>query len=236
MKPYAGKQLWIWELQNCIHGDPVALCKAANVLGLSGLIVKAWDGGNYWLQFGKIIAAAHKAGLLVGAWGYSYGREIPGEVRAMTRALQAGADWFVIDAEIEYEALGGQRRAQALLDAISASRVSNATIGYSTFDLPEMHPDFPYETFSQRCHVCMPQVYWAERKQDPAVGLHNSLAQCARYGLPFAPTGDAYGASTPEQIKAFGLAAKAAGLPGISFWSWQHATAGMLDAIKGIQI
>jgi hypothetical protein len=153
----------------------------------------------------------------------------------METALHAGADWFVIDAEVEYEKPTGAALATELLEAIFRSRVKNATIGFSTFDLPQEHPGFPYEVFAKRCHVFLPQIYWADRNQQPAEGLRNSLVQSARFAMPIAPTGDAYGKATAEQVKAFGEAVKAAGLPGVNYWSWQHATPEIFEAIKGIQ-
>ena len=226
--------MWIWYLDQILKGDTTAICARAKQLGLSGLIVKAWDGGDYWLQFNKIIAAAHKAGLLVAAWGYSYGKEIPGEIRAMERALSAGADWFVIDAEVEYEAAGGRQRAGQLLDAVSVSKVSDATFGYSSFGIPELHPGFPWDVFSHRCHVAMPQIYWGEFGMAPDMALQESINQFSKFGLPAAPVGQAYGSVAPAEITAFGKAAWKIGCPGQSFWSWQHATAAMLTAIKNI--
>lgn len=120
MNPWEGKQLWIWELEQC--GTPQDVVNKAAALGLTGLIVKGWDGGNYWSQIEQIIQPAHDAGLLIGAWGYSYGTNVTGEVAAAKRCLDAGADWLIIDAEAEYEQYPD--RADSVLEALNHSAVA----------------------------------------------------------------------------------------------------------------
>ena len=235
-KPWQGKQMWIWELQNCLGGDVAAIVSKAKDLGLSGLIVKAWDGASYWSQIEKIIGPAHAAGLLVAGWGYSYGTNIPGEVAAMEKAIKAGADWLIIDAEVEYENVSGRVRAISLFNALAASPAGNATIGFSSFAFPESHPGFPWDVFAGHCQVNLAQIYWGEFKLSPDAALARCLSQNAKYGLPVAPVGQCYGTITPAEITAFGAAAKTAGCSGLSFWSWQHAADTMFQAIKDINL
>lgn len=44
---WKGKHFWIWEMSRCENGKVDVLVKRAVELGLSGLIVKAWDGSRY---------------------------------------------------------------------------------------------------------------------------------------------------------------------------------------------
>lgn len=233
--PWEGKQMWIWELDKVPGGSAAAIVSAAEGLGLTGLLVKAWDGARYWRQFDRIAAAAKAAGLTVGAWGYSYGNKIAGEIAAMERAAAAGAGWLVIDAEIEYENSAGKTIADALFAGIAASSgLSSLKLGYTSFGIPSYHPSFPWSTFSAHCHVVLPQVYWGDFRMAPSKALARSLSDNSGYGLPVSPVGQSYGSVTAEEITAFGAAAKAAGCPGISFWSWQHATDAMLTAMKEV--
>jgi len=235
-KPWDGKQFWIWELDQCSGGDVGAIVAAAKSAGLSGLIVKAWDGSNYWSQIERIVGPARKAGLAVGAWGYSYGQNIQGEAGAMQRAVAAGPDWLVIDAEIEYESATGRAAATALFDALEAASLSNCLLAYTTFALPEYHPQFPYDLFSRHCQVALPQVYWGDMGMAPDAALKRCLSAHAGYGLPVAPVGQSYGAVTQAEILTFGNIAESSRVPGISFWSWQHATGAMCEAIKTIPL
>ncbi len=234
VKPYSGKYLWIWNLSQC--GDPAVVVETAKRLGCTGIAIKAWDGADSedWLpQLQQIVTIAHDVGLLVAAWGYSYGSNITGEVAAMVEAVNAGqADWLIIDAETEYEQSYGAQMASELLDQLVESSIHNATFGLTTFALSALHPEFPYSTFARHVHVLMPQVYWADAGYAPDVMLEESLAQLSKYGLPLAPIGQAYGTATPAQIATFGKVA--AGQPGISFWSLDSATVEMLEAIRNI--
>ena len=135
-QPWEGKHVWIWVLSQA--GPVNHLIRRAVDLGLSGILVKAWDGGTSGLfleQLRQIIEPAHDAGLSIGAWGYSYGNNISGEVRAMEKALSAGADWLVIDAEDEYESREGKYKALQL--GLQATRAlgTGVVLGYTTCSL-----------------------------------------------------------------------------------------------------
>lgn len=153
----------------------------------------------------------------------------------MQKAVAAGPDWLVIDAEVEYESTSGAAMATALFNALAASSIAGATFGYSSFGIPSYHTAFPWGVFSAHCQVAMPQVYWGEFGLAPAAALSKSLSDCASYGLPVAPAGQCYGSVTADEILAFGATAVDAGLPGISFWSWQHASDALFEAIKKLE-
>ncbi len=230
--PWEGKHIWIWILTQA--GPPDHIIRRAVNMGLSGLLVKAWDGGTSGLfldQFKQIIQPARDAGLIIGAWGYSYGNNIAGEGKAMLKAVNAGADWLVIDAEHEYEGREGRNKALEL--GIEATRVigNQVPLGYTTFALPQYHDTFPYREFSSFCSVCLPQVYWGLMN----LSLDEVFAMCLRglekFKLPIAPVGQSYGEVTPGEIIRFSKLAKANNLEGISYYDWQHATEAQLDAV-----
>lgn len=231
--PWVGKQMWIWELDLVKKGNVGDIIAAAKDLGLTGLLVKAWDGSRYWTQLDRIAGAAGSAGLTVGAWGYSYGNNISGEIQCMERAVRSGADWLVIDAEIEYENRNGPQKAASLSSAISSSAtLKNVKLGYSTFALPAYHSAFPYREFSAFCDVTLPQVYWGDFGMSPEDSLRDCVRQYGQFGLPVAPVGQSYGSIRSGEITRFIKTAGELGLPGISFWSWQHANEAMLNNIK----
>lgn len=229
-----GKHFWVWEMNKCEGGKAELLVKKAVELGLTGLLVKAWDGSRFWPQFSRLVAPARSAGLIVAAWGYSYGNNIAGEIAAMSQAAAAGCDWLVIDAEKEYEGDDGKKKAVSLLNAVKSASFKDVVLGYTTFAFPSLHRRFPYEIFSSRCSVVLPQVYWKEFGMSPEQALQRCVEELQPYGLSIAPIGQAFGNVSPEEIRVFGRAARALGLLGISFWSWQHATDEMRQAIKGL--
>lgn len=231
-KPWSGKHMWIWMLNQTAPPDQI-LRRSEN-MGLSGLLVKAWDGGSSGLfleQLLQIVKPAHDAGLFVGAWGYSYGNNIAGEVKAMEKAFQAGADWLVIDAEDEYETREGKNKALKLGIEVTRTFGPEAALGYTTFALPQYHETFPYQEFSSFCSVCLPQVYWGLIGMTPEEALAMSLRGLEEFKLPVAPVGQSYGEVTSDEIIRFSQLAMANGLEGISYYNWQHATEAQLNAV-----
>lgn len=226
MNPWEGKHIWIWQLDQC--KSPADVVSQAVALDLTGLIVKGWDGSNYWKQIELITEMAHKAGLIVSAWGYSYGKNPSGEAEAAKRCLNAGADWLVIDAEVEYE------RNPELADAVlQAFKNLGAILGYTSFGIPSYHGKFPWQKFSAACKVALPQVYWGDFKMAVDKALLKSLADLKKYGLTIMPVGQLYGDVTLNDIAKFADLCERAGLPGLSYWDWQHAGAEKLAAVGG---
>ena len=231
-KPWVGKHVWIWMLSQV--GPPEHIVRRAVDMKLSGLLVKAWDGGTSGLfldQLKQMLDPAHDSGLLVGAWGYSYGNNISGEVKAMQKALKAGADWLVIDAEDEYESREGAKRALSLGLELTQNLGAKVPLGYTTFALSQYHDSFPYAEFSSFCSVCLPQIYWGLMDFPLDEVFAMALRGLAKHKLPVAPIGQCYGEVTPGEIIRFSELARINDLPGISYYSWQHASENQLTAV-----
>lgn len=217
-KIWEGKHFFIWVLV----GSPHQVVAKAISCGISGLLVKAWDGREYWPQIEEIAPIARDAGLTMGAWGYSYGMNIPGEVDAMRRAVEVGgADWLIIDAEHEYERHPARYRVQWLGEKVVDLKVP---VALTSFGLPLYHTNFPWEDFAGFCQVVMPQIYWREFRKDPVDALEESLITLRRFGFrKIVPVGQAYGGVTVEEITRFVNACEEAGVPGVAFWEWFQA-------------
>jgi hypothetical protein len=228
VNPWEGKQIWIWELDRSGPVDQVV--SQAVSLGLAGLIVKGWDGAAFWPQIGEVAKGAHAAGLIVCAWGYSYGRDPAGEAVAARQAVAAGADWLVIDAEAEYEGAAGPAMADGLKAAFQGQFGHAVPIAYTSFGLPEYHSGFPFASFAW-CSVALPQVYWGEWGLSAVPALTSSLAGYRRFGLPVAPVGQLYGSVAARDIMSFLQVAANASCPGVSFFNWQEAGPGNLAAV-----
>jgi len=234
-RPLWGKGFWIWKLERCEGGNPQAIAEKAKSAGLAHILVKIADGsspynGDIW----PLVDTLRAAGIGVWGWQYTYGTD-PGPKEeaefAVSRVRQFGLDGFVIDAEVEYK--GHPERATEYMNALRDG-LPDIPIALSSFYLPDYHPEFPWREFLDKCDLSMPQVYWYTR--DPIEALEKSLAQHGRFGKPIFPTGAAYRmtdtSATPNQIQRFLEKAWDEGLPGVSFWSWQHATADMWEVIK----
>lgn len=231
---WAGKSMWIWELNKCESGNVSAIIANAKRAGLSSLIVKSHDGTEHWTQFSSnLVQAVHSAGLKIGAWGYCYGKNPEGEAHEAISALAMGADFYVADVEREFDSGSMWGAAERLMSAIKAG-AKGKPVGYTSFAMAQLHPGFPFSVFSKYADFTMPQVYWCDLQLPPATATHTSIAYYSKYGVPIVPIGQSYGPVTPAQITQFTNAC--AGLPGFSFWDYQHATTQMWDAVLGGQV
>jgi hypothetical protein len=239
--PGGSKQLWIYELDQC--GDPGWLVLYAKSTGVTGLVVKAWDGATYLPQCEQVIELAHACGLMVTAWGYNYGTNIPGEVAAMEQAVSSGkADALILDVEVEFDNAGGQALAEALITALKASKISYAGWGFTSFGLPSYHPQFPFEIFAKSSWGAFPQVYFGDFGLTPETALTRSVTQYTEYGVPIIPIGQAYSnpvvnyVANAADIQAFGAAAAGAKLQAIGIYSAQNMTLALFAAVKTINL
>src|ERR1039457_6032186 len=97
--------MWIWYLSASDGGQVTKIAAQAQAAGIKTLYVKSSDGGsNYWSQFSpQLVAEVHSLGLNICAWQYVYGSHPTEEAALGIRAVRAGADCLVIDAEVEYD-------------------------------------------------------------------------------------------------------------------------------------
>ncbi|MDP9441799.1 MAG: peptidoglycan-binding protein, partial [Actinomycetota bacterium] len=98
---------------------------------------------------------------------------------------------------------------------------------------------FPYDVIVPKFDAVAPMVYWMNR--DPGSDVANAIAYLSQFGKPVFPVGQAYdggpeggphGVPGRDQLIRFMQFAEQHGAPGVSFWSWQHATQEAWDAVR----
>jgi hypothetical protein len=248
-----GKGDWIWRVPESAVSlglastDVQGMINQAKAAGLKWITVKCGDRGNVWTQFNTdLINRAHAAGLLIFGWAYVYGgADTDAEINVALNALNLGADGFIIDAEIEYEAVGQKANATKYAGAIKAA-FPNRFLAHAPFPIISSHPAYPYVEFGTLCDAVMPQAYWADiggtayaatmvtRMNTEWNNWQNSLIGTRRNAIkPIVPIGQAYnsvkGNVDGPQIETFMAALKTIpapattrGFKGVSFWSFQH--------------
>jgi hypothetical protein len=221
-----GSGMWIWELPHSDGGDLDAIAARARAAGMATVFVKSSDAARVWAQFSpQLVQQLHDRGLRVCAWQFVYGSDPLGEAAAGTAAVAAGADCLVIDAETAYEGryAAAQRYVRALRGAIGAAY----PLGLTSFPYVDYHPGLPYSVFLApgAAQANLPQVYWKAIGGSVDAVSARTVAHNRIYGAPIVPLGQAYDAPAPADLQRFRAIWAGYGAGGMSWWSWQSASA-----------
>jgi hypothetical protein len=80
--------------------------------------------------------------------GILLGKDPAGEAEAALAALNLGADFYVADVGVELDKGSMATAAEKLMSAIKQG-AGGKPVGYTSFALPQYHPDFPFTVFSK---------------------------------------------------------------------------------------
>jgi Putative peptidoglycan binding domain len=229
---FQGLGMWVWEVGKSGGVDRIA--RQATASGIRTVFLKSGDGVNYWRQFDASVDALHASGLKVCGWQYIYGRRPVSEARVAARAVQRGADCFVVDAETEFE--GGRnsyegrtyRAARSYMRELRRLAGADYPIGMTSYAYVNYHSSFPYSAFLEQpngADVVMPQVYWKAFGVAVDRAMSRTAAWNAIYSTPIAPIAGTYKREPPPDITRFRCLAAAYDYPGASYWSFQHTSA-----------
>ena len=243
----AGKWVWVWNWRRCDGGDPAKIADRLRTAGCRGALVKAHDGPR-WFDQGRPwreIAAALKAeGMAAGGWAYLYGRDPAGEARLVSETVSYGdSDLFVLDVEAEFEGqpspTGG---AEELCHRVREQVGPDYPLYYSSFAIARYHRSFPYASFDKHCQGAAPQVYWNAFRWPVSQAVRWTYEDYAALGTPpqrLFPVAGLYSGRgvpypAPADVAAFAVQAARSGSPGISFWSYEHMSDEMWDAVRAV--
>ena len=231
-----GRSMWIWYLASSDGGSAPAISARAHAAGVGTLIIKSGDGTHYWSQFSpRLVRELRADGVHVCAWQYVYGTDPLGEADTAARAVGAGAQCLIIDAEADYE--GRYASAASYLRKLRRLVGSSYPLGLASFPYADYHPAFPYSVFlgPGGAQFDMPQMYWLELGLDVATVFRHTYAENRIYRRPIYPLGQTFGSPPAEEVRLFrGLAVRYGAL-GISWWdyAWTSA-AGFWPVISGL--
>jgi peptidoglycan hydrolase-like protein with peptidoglycan-binding domain len=219
--------MWIWYLSKSDGGNIASIVAQAHAAGVMTVLVKSSDGStNYWEQFSpQLVQELHANGLKVCAWQYVYGSNPAGEAELGARAVAAGADCLVIDAEAEYE--GRYAAAQTYIADLRAKIGAGYPIGLASFPYVSYHPTFPYSVFlgPSGAQYNLPQMYWKDIGASVDTVYANTYIANRIYGRPVFPLGQTYGGVSAADLLRFREEAVDYGASGLSFWDWQETPA-----------
>ena len=208
--------------------------------------MKAFDGPR-WFDQGRAwreIAAELKAyGIGAGGWGYCYGNDPDPEAqRAIETAQYGQADLLVLDVEAEFK--GKPRAAEAVCRSIRDALGPEYPLYFSSFAIARYHRSFPFEIFRRHCDGAIPQVYWNAFRWPVDQSLVSTFEDYAALGFSpklLFPVGGLYQEGTvryPEtdEVRSFIRQAAASGSRGVSFWSYEHVSGEMWQAVASATI
>jgi hypothetical protein len=230
---FRGSGMWIWYLSSSEGGDIGAIATRARAAGMSTVFIKSSDGSARWSQFSPaLVLGLHARGLRVCAWQFVYGAQPEAEADAGAAAVATGADCLVIDAESAYE--GRYSAAQRYMARLRAQVGPNYPLGLTSFAYVGSHPRLPYSVFLAPggAQANLPQVYWKDIGGSVDAVSARSVAHNRIYGVPMAPLGQAYNAPKTADLQRFRSLWPGYGAGGMSWWSWQSASAGTWAALS----
>jgi len=229
-----GKGFYIWQIPRCEGGDANAIAQAAEMAGLTHVLIKIADATSaYNVTSGgvdlvpPVVQALRSRGITPMGWHYVYGYDPIGEAEiALQRLGELGLDVYVIDAEAQYKEPGKEEAARQFMAHLRAS-LPDFPMAISSYRYPSYHPAFPYPAFLESVNLNMPQVYWV-LNHNPGEQLVRSLREFENIEpfRPIIPTGSAYlqgsWAPTVEDINEFLQTAQALNMTAANFWEWGH--------------
>ncbi|MBW8012669.1 MAG: nuclear transport factor 2 family protein [Chloroflexi bacterium] len=230
-----GKGFYIWRIENCDGGDPLAIASAARNADLSHVLIKVANATRTYnfdeergIDLVPPVASALRAeGIQVWGWQYIYGEDPLGEARkALQRVQELELDGFVVNAENEFKESGKDVSARTYMRELRNS-LQDIPIGLSTYRFPAIHPQFPYSDFLRFCDINLPQVYWMGAT-NPEAQLIKSMRQYQNIDpvRPMIPTGFAFSEYGYEpnlgEPSRFLDTAKELNMSAANFWSWDN--------------
>ena len=222
--PFKGDASWVWYVSSS-GGSGEAIGSAAEKSGLDAVYVKSGDGTNYWSQFTpELVDAIHADGVKVCAWQFVYGDDPAGEARTAARAVDAGADCLIIDAETAYE--GRYAEADTYMTKLRELVGDDYPLGLSSFPYVDYHSAFPYSVFlgPGGAQYNLPQLYWFSIGDPLVTAFSHTYSYNRPYDRPIYPTGQTYDDPPKRQLLDFRRYAREFGAKGVSWWSWQETS------------
>lgn len=246
----SGVGMWIWLPEATAGGDPAAIAASSQAAGFTHLYVRTGssvDGFNAAEFLDGILPAAHAAGIRVIGWDFPY-LDDPGA--DVTRALQAISyttpsgdklDGFSADIETPAEGVALSMENAAAYGTALRAAVGPSYLLIATVPRPSAarQGTYPYTEVVQSFDAIAPMDYWIDVPPDEVA--EQSVDFFAPFGKPVLPIGQAYdggleggppGTPTYNEVGAFIAASFDSGAKSVSFWSWQHASGDVWDAIK----
>ncbi len=230
--PFDTQGMWIWYVSQAERGSVNRIAARARRYKVKTVFVKSSDGSNWWKQFDQYIAPLKAKGLRVCAWQYIYGRNPAAEANLGARAVQAGADCLVINAEVEYKTK--YTAAQTYITQLRSQIGTDYPLGFTSFAYPDFHPTVPYSVFlgPGGAQWNLPQMYFKAFGSRIRSVYYKTYSLNQIYQRKIHPLGQTYSGVRYRSVVEFRRNAKRYRTRGYSWWVWHHTRS---DAWRGLR-
>lgn len=218
--PFKLPGMYVWYVNQTEGGDPVKIATRAAKYRIKTVYIKSGDGPNYWTQFDSIVGPLKQLGLRVCAWQFIYGSKPIAEADVAARAINAGADCFVIDAEGQYA--NKYTSASQYVTRLRGKVGMDYELGLTSFAYPDYHSTIPYSEFLRPggAQWNQPQMYFKAFGSTIPKVFARTYAVNQIYGRPIAPLGQTYEGVSGKQVIEFRKFSRFYRAPGYSWWEW----------------
>ena len=246
----SGKGMWIYLPEQAEGGDVHTIVARAKWAGLTHIYVRTGSSrmGFHGAAFlDVILPIAHANGIRVYGWDFPYlddpGGDVKRAAQAITHTTPGGhrIDGFVADIETRSEgtnlSVDAVRAYGAWLREAMGPRYP-LIVAVPRPSAPMLRI-YPYTEVIEHFDAVAPMVYWLNRQ--PESDVAGAVEWLKQFGKPIIPVGQAYdgapeggrpGVPPRDELLRFMDFAERHGASGVSFWSWQHATAEAWHAIR----
>ncbi|MDQ1403922.1 MAG: hypothetical protein QOG03_2238 [Actinomycetota bacterium] len=244
-----GKGMWIWLPERAEGGDVRGIVSRAKAVGITHVYVKVGSSVDGFINqdfLGRLLPAAHAAGIRVYGWDFPYldnvGDDVNRAVAAAHFAAPGGHHLDGLSADIELQSMGVKiNHDTALGYGAGLRKLLGADYPLiATVPRPSsMLTNYPFAEIASNFDALAPMVYWLNREAGADVA--GAIFSLRGYGKPIMPIGQAYdgaaeggrpGVPQKAEIQRFMAVAEMYGSTSVSFWSWQHADPQAWDAIR----
>jgi len=215
------------------------------------IIAKAKEHGVKWLIVHNAqgpYALIKSAGLQAAYSGYLYPTATDKYIQQAKKAVDAGADIVLFDAETEWEQ-GGYKGLQASTFETTLRQTLGDSVwigNAGAWQWPEKHPVYPDTAFARGIDGALPERYWTEfdYKTPYSAAIGESEKEWERYKdvhgyKSVIPIGSAYGTNTSppgghQDLREEDLRDFLTRFPTCALWSWLHIPPFGWDVIRSI--
>lgn len=236
-KVYKGTHLFLKEAEKVLADNLQDRINTLKKSGIDGVVIKFADGDldsdpaslATMNRFLRLVGPFKKSGLKVGGLIYQYLYNVDGEAKACFQAINAGADWIVLDVKSDVA-----KKPFSVLEfgQLVRSKYPGIILGLTSYPIADNYPDIPFDQYLTFTDVILPQIYWTEMGSNVTKAFKASVSSYSKYDKPIVPVGQASKVTAVKDMDIFAKLCNKASFTGISWGVWPEISTKQLEVIR----